>query len=280
MDIEGLGEETIDQIRQAHAAPLESFADIFRLHRHAASLLQLERMGERKLEKLLAGIDAAKGRGLSRVLAGMGIRHVGDSTSRLLCKRFADLDALLAAPLWQLMPVAVNTMSQADRKALTGSSEKLPDSALVETGLGRDTAPIVHRYLHSPTAQQTFADLRALGVDLTSHEFAQASVRATALGASGGGGGGGGSANAAHAAFANRTFVITGTLQAYQRDDLSRLIESLGGKVSGSVSSRTNVLIAGEKAGSKLDKATELGIDIWDEPRVVAELGKAGVGET
>jgi DNA ligase (NAD+) len=272
MDIEGLGQETIDQIRAARAAPLESFADIFRLHRHAASLLQIERMGERKLEKLLAGIEAAKGRGLSRVLAGMGIRHVGDSTSRMLCRRFADLDALLAAPLWRLMPTAVNTMSQADRKALTGSADKLPDSALYETGLGRDTAPIVHRYLHSPAAQQTFADLRALGVDLTSHEFASAAASATSGATST-------ESNSAPAAFANRTFVITGTLDAYERDALSRLIESLGAKVSSSVSSRTNVLIAGAKAGSKLDKATELGIEIWDEARLVSELGNAGVGQ-
>jgi DNA ligase (NAD+) len=79
MDIEGLGEKTVDQIRTDGRIPLNTFADIFHLHEHRAALLEIDRMGEKKVDNLLAGIEAAKSRGLGRLLAGMGIRHVGET---------------------------------------------------------------------------------------------------------------------------------------------------------------------------------------------------------
>jgi len=257
MDIEGLGEETIDQIRASGGVPLQTFADIFRLKDHAPALLALERMGERKLANLLAGIEAAKARGLSRLLAGMGIRHVGDSTSRALAKRFASVDDLLAAPLWRLMPAAVNTMARDERARLTGSQDKLDDADIYDTGLGRDTAPAVYAYLHSARAQESFAQLRALGVELASREFVGLSLASS----SGAG------------PLAGKTIVITGALSFSERDPLARRLEALGAKVSGSVSSKTSAVIAGEKAGSKLDKARELGVEVWDEATVVEKLG-------
>ncbi|MCB9840873.1 MAG: NAD-dependent DNA ligase LigA, partial [Phycisphaeraceae bacterium] len=96
MDIEGLGESTIDQIRATDAIPLNAFADIFRLDQHREALLALDRMGEKKLENLLAGIERAKGAGMARLLAGMGIRHVGNSTARALARVFSSIDDLLA----------------------------------------------------------------------------------------------------------------------------------------------------------------------------------------
>jgi len=149
-------------------------------------------------------------------------------------------------------------MSKAERAHLTGSPNKLTPDDLYDTGLGKDTAPVVHAYLHSPAARETFNELASLGVDLTSHEFAQAPAHGAP-------------------AFAGKTFVITGTLATYERDPLSRLLESLGGKASGSVSSKTSVLIAGDSAGSKLTKAQELGITVWDEPTLLANLRAAGV---
>ncbi|TVQ60624.1 MAG: NAD-dependent DNA ligase LigA [Phycisphaerales bacterium] len=274
MDIDGLGESTIDLIRATALAvddprraelgvpaetapiPLEHFADVFRLHEHAEALLTLDRMGEKKLENLLAGIEAAKSRGLARVLAGMGIRHVGDATARALARRFESLDALLAAEVWQLMPTAVNTMSKKKRKALTGSDDKLED--VYETGLGADTAPIVHAYLHSPAATRTFADLRAVGVDLTSKDYRPANAEP----ASG------------DNAFAGKTIVLTGSLEHFDRTALTELLESLGASVTGSVSKNTDLVIAGDKAGSKLDKAHQLGIDVWTEPQLIEQLPK------
>lgn len=252
MDIEGLGEATIDQIR-ASGIPLNTFGDVFRLPGHREELLQLDRMGEKKVDNLLRGIEEAKGRGLARLLAGMGIRHVGDSTARALARRFRDLDNLLKAEVWQLMPTAVNTMSQSERERLTGSKEKLAET--YDTGLGATTAPIVYEYLHSNVARHTFDDLRSLGVDLTSHDY-----RARA--------------HKADSPFAGKTIVLTGTLADYDRITLTELLESLGAKVSGSVSKKTDLVIAGEAAGSKLDKARDLGIEVWNESQLRKALGR------
>lgn len=253
MDIEGLGEKTVDQIRTESKIPLNTFGDVFRLRRHRDELIALDRMGEKKVDNLLAGIEAAKGRGLARVLAGMGIRYVGDTTAKLLARRYKDLEALLAAPLRDLMPNAKLTSEEARR---LGVEAEGPGGQ--ETGLGKDTAPAVYAYLHSDVARHTFKDLADEGVDLTSKDFAAAAA-------------------AGKGPLAGKTMVITGTLDRYEREALKAVLESLGAKVSGSVSSKTNVLVVGREAGSKLDKARELGVETWDEERLLRELKKAGV---
>lgn len=253
MDIEGLGEKTVSQIRAAGSIPLASFADIFRLHEYREALLNIDRMGEKKVDNLLAGIEAAKTRGLSKVLAGMGIRHVGDSTAKALSRIFPDIDALLSAEEWQLRPKdAASSKRERERLGLDEPA-KLP-----ETGLGKLTAPVVHEYLHSTVAKRTFADLKRVGVDLTSHDYAPA-------------------AQVPETSFKGKTIVITGTLRSFEREALKELLESLGSKVSGSVSKKTDFVIVGEEAGSKLDKARELGVATWDEARLLKELKIAGV---
>eukprot|EP00913_Durusdinium_trenchii_P006209 g5821.t1 len=245
MDIDGLGESTIDQIRATHlpkgdprraelgvpddapAIPLDHFVDIFNLGAHADTLLTLDRMGEKKLENLLAGIEGAKSRGLARVLGGMGIRHVGTTTAKAIARRFPDADALLAASV---------------------------DDLLAVEGLGDKTAPILHDYLASAPARDTFDALSSIGVDLTSNEYRQPG------------------ASAPDSPFAAKTIVLTGTLDSFERSDLKDLLESLGAKVTGSVSSKTDLVIAGASAGSKLKKAQDLAIEIWDEPTLLKNL--------
>ncbi len=271
MDIEGLGESTIDQIRATHLdpsdprraelgvppdvppIPLSHFADIFRLPSRREDLLRLDRMGERKVDNLIAGIERAKEQGLSRVLAGMGIRHVGASTARALCRLYPDLDALLAAPEPALRPKTLKK----DEAAQLGFPEDPKDRP--ETGLGALTAPAVHAYLHSDAAGAAFRALREVGVDLTSREYAAAEP------------GAGGSP------FAGKTVVLTGTLGKFDRTGLTELLETLGARVSGSVSKKTDLVIAGESAGSKLDKARDLGIETWDEAALLAALTAAGI---
>lgn len=271
MDIEGLGESTIDQIRATHlgpedprrtelgvpadtpAIPLDHFADIFHLADHRDALLTLDRMGEKKVDNLLAGIEASKAQGLARVLSGMGIRHVGTSTAKALCKIYPDLDALLAAPEPSLRP---KTLKKEDA-VKQGFPEDPKDRP--ETGLGALTAPAVHTYLHSDAARAAFAALRDAGVDLASREYVERAEPPP------------------DSPFAGKKIVLTGTLASYERTALSEILERLGGKVSGSVSARTDLLIAGESAGSKLDKARELGVEVWDEPTLLAALADAGI---
>ena len=168
---------------------------------------------------------------MARVLAGMGIRHVGATTARQLARAFPSIDALLAAERWQLMPMAVNRMSQVRRTELTGSAELIADA--VETGLGEGTADVVYAYLHSDAARQAFADLAAAGVDLTSQDYVKP-----------------GAPGEARSPVSGKKIVITGTLETTDRTALTERLESLGAKVSGSVSKNTDVLIAGAKAGS------------------------------
>jgi DNA ligase (NAD+) len=222
MDIDGLGEKLVDQLVDANL--IAHFADLFTLQRD--TLLELERMGEKSADNLLASIEESKQRGLARVLAGLGIRHVGSSGAKTLARHFADADALLEASQETLV--------------------ELPD-------FGKKTATVLHDYLHSPAGRETFDRLRAVGVDLTSHESTRRAGDVSSV-------------------FAGKTIVITGTLDGFGRTELTERLESLGAKVTGSVSKKTDLLIAGEQAGSKLDKAQSLGIEIWDETRLRTAL--------
>lgn len=229
MDIDGLGEKTIDLIRSTQGGiPLDSFADIFRLHRARAALVALDRMGERKVENLLAGIEAAKSRSMARVLASLGIRHVGSSNARLLAKKFRTLDDLLAA-------------SKDDMQAIEG--------------FGPVRAEVVEKYLRSPAGRRTFDSLRQAGLEFANPDYDSGSERPPASGP-----------------FAGKSIVLTGTLDSYEREALKEILEARGAKVTGSVSKKTDLVIAGREAGSKLAKAQELGIQIWDEPRLLDAL--------
>ena len=226
MDIEGLGDKAVEQLFDAGL--IASFADVFRLKDKRDQLVTLERMGDKKVDNLLAGIEAARSRGLERLLGGLGIRHIGKSGSRKLAKAFPDMDKLIAA--------SVEEIARAE-------------------DVGPVTAESVHGFLHSESGQKFIADLKSVGVDMTAKQV----IAAVAPGAN---------------AFAGKTMVITGTLEKWERRALTEKLESLGAKMSGSVSKKTSVVIAGAEAGSKLDKARELGVEVWEEPRLLEELAK------
>ena len=222
MDIDGLGEKLVDQL--VDAGLVTHFADVFKLKRRA--LLELERMGETSADNLIEAIEAAKSRGLARVLAGMGIPQIGSSAAKTLARHFADADALLGATEDQI--------------------KALPD-------FGDITASILHAYLHSKPGREMFRRLKSVGVELSSTHFGTPESRNDSI-------------------FADKTIVLTGTLQKFTRPELAEQLEALGAKVSGSVSAKTNLVIAGENAGSKLDKAKKLGIETWDEAKLLEAL--------
>lgn len=216
MDVDGLGDKLVDQLVDADL--VHHFADIFELTRD--DLLGLERMGEKSADNLLEALDTAKSRGLARLLAGLGIRHIGASAAKMLARHHPDAAALLAASVEDL--------------------EALPD-------FGEITARSLHEHLASEVAQDAFRRLAAAGVSLESDLFGIVS------------------AGGVDSPVAGKTIVITGTLEDWDRKTLAERLESMGATVTGSVSKKTDVLIAGEKAGSKLEKATSLGVEIWNE---------------
>jgi len=225
MDIDALGEKTIHQLCDAEL--LHTLGDIFSLHEKRDQLLQLERMGEKKVDNLIKGVEESKSRGLARVLAGLTIRHVGSSGSKALARHFGDIDALAKATVEELA--------------------ELED-------MGPITAESVHQFFHSDAGQSVVQELKDAGLDLTQDVPA---------------------APAEDSPFAGKKIVITGTLERYQRNELKDKLEALGAKVSGSVSKNTDLLIAGEQAGSKLDKAEKLGTQVWHEQRLLEALGES-----
>lgn len=138
MDIDGLGEKLIVQLTDA--GMLKNFGDLFNLAAHREALLQMDRLGEKKVDNLLAAIEQAKKRGLSRVLAGLGVRHVGAKASRVLAESLGDLDALIEADIEQLA--------------------ELDD-------IGPVTAESVHMFFQSKPGKQVVRELKKAGVDLT-----------------------------------------------------------------------------------------------------------------
>ena len=215
MDIDGLGEKIVDQLVEADL--VESFGDLYRLTEE--QLLTLDSFGKRKAEKLLAGIEASKQRGLTRVLAAVSIRHVGSRVAMQLAQKFPDIDSLMAA--------SVEDLSSVDE-------------------IGSIIAASVHQFLHDDYGQQMIADLRSVGVKLT--EDVAAVIAASSEGV-----------------FAGKTLVVTGALQKYKRDEIEALIVQHGGRAASSVSKNTDFVVAGEKAGSKLEKAQQLGVPIISE---------------
>jgi DNA ligase (NAD+) len=239
MNVDGMGEEIVDAL--VDAGVVKDFADVFRLDamlvartlakgEKALAEIAKKGAGKRATSLIESAAHAAKDRGLTRVLAGLGIKHVGSSAAKTLARRYRTADELLAA---------------------TETDLTLLDD------FGEVTAKSVAAWLASDEAKRVFAELAAVGVDLTSRE-----PKPVAAGAN---------------AFAGRTFVVTGTLAQFGRTEVTELLERAGAKVAGSVSKKTSVLIAGEEAGSKLTKAQELGVEIWDESRLVAELSAAGL---
>ena len=239
MNVDGLGDEIVDALVDAEL--VKDFADVFRLDALAVAralakgdkaLAEIEKKGpgKRATGIIESAADAAKHRGLTRVLAGLGIKHVGASAAKTLARRFRNADELLAA-------------TEEDLLALDD--------------FGEVTAKSVAAWLASDGAKHVFHDLAKAGVDLTSHEPKPVEAGANA--------------------FAGKTFVVTGTLEKFDRGAATEILERAGAKVAGSVSKKTSVVIAGAEAGSKLAKAQELGVEVWDEARLVEELAKAGL---
>lgn len=198
----------------------------------AATLAGLERMGDKSAANLVAQLEASRSRPLHRLLFALGIRHVGERAAKLLACEFGSLDALLAGVLEATADDAAGRLT-----------------AIRE--IGPETAASVAFFLRSHAGRELIERLRERGL-----RFDESRERP-----SGSGG-----------ALAGKTVVLTGTLPTMTRDEATSRLEAAGARVASSVSRRTDFVVAGADAGSKLAKAQQLGIAVLDEAGMVALL--------
>ena len=238
MAIDGLGESLVDQLVETLGITRPDA--LFGLE--VAQLSGLERMGRKSAENLVRALDAARGRGLAKVLYALAIRHVGETMSDDLAAYFGSAEALLAF---------ARRYVEGDAAAVASVAPESGSGAI--EGLARKTADVIFRELDSAPVRAVFAGLAAAGVKLD----ALRAVRVEREGVAG------------------KTFVLTGTLPTLKRDAAAEMIKEAGGKTAGSVSKKTDYVVAGDDAGSKLDKAKELGVAVLDEAALLALLGRA-----
>ena len=236
LDIEGLGRKHIEAFYADGL--LETPADIFRLGERRAELLERDGWGEQSVDNLLAAIEARRRVPFDRFLYALGIRHIGEGNARLLARHYGSLDALREA--------AASAASREGEawEALTGID-----------GMGAGRAEDLVAFLSDPRSARIVEALAAeVAVEETATEAAGAGQDAGEL--------------------AGRTVVFTGTLAALSRREAKARAEQIGMRVVGSVSAKTDLVVAGEAAGSKKRKAEELGIRVLTEDEWLELAGR------
>lgn len=234
LDIEGLGEKSIQEFLDL--GWITEPADIFRLKRHRAELVGREGWKEKSVDNLLAAIETKRAPDAARLLFGLGIRHVGAVTARDLLKRYTTLEAVraLAQEIMALRAAAPEGETQAKR-----------DKAIAEhIGVENVGAAVGHAladFFHEPHNVTAWEDLLS---EVSPPPYV---VETTA------------------SAVTGKTIVFTGKLETMSRDEAKAQAERLGAKAAGSVSAKTDLVVAGPGAGSKLKQASALGIEVISE---------------
>ena len=210
MDIENLGDALIEQL--VETGLVKDFADLYKLQKE--DLVKLERMGEKSAENVIKAIEKSKRQPLARLIAGLGIRHVGGQSAQILAEYFGSLDAVLTA----------------DEETLEAIDQ-----------IGPTMAESVYEYFRNEKKRAVIDELLAAGV-----KPKQPKTKRTDK-------------------LAGKTIVVTGALENFSRQQAEYAIRRAGGKTSSSVSKKTDFVLAGENAGSKLDKAQKLGVKVINE---------------
>jgi DNA ligase (NAD+) len=249
LDIEGLGETVADAlVRHGHA---KSPLDLFSLTEETLANLNLgtedapRRFGEKNAAKVIAALDASRAKPLNKWLYAMGIRQLGESAAKELSRLHQFLTDISNSEI--LKELLNDTRADAKKK------NSILEPYAITGDVGRAVAESILSFFHSEAGQHTLQRFAELKINPESNNYAPKPSEAPKL------------------ALTGKTFVITGTL-SQDRDHFKTIIENHGGKVSGSVSKNTDYLLAGESAGSKLDKAKELGVQILDETSFQALL--------
>jgi len=211
MDIESLGEKQLTQL--INSGKINDVADLYLLSKE--DMFAMDRMGDALAEKLTLSIASSKTQPLSRLLFGLGIRHVGKNTAKILARRFASLDELAKCTVDQLLAIHE---------------------------IGNKVAQSIVDYFGNPEKILLLDKLKQAGVQPEEEVVI-----------------------AQDGPLTGKVFVITGTLSKWSRKEAEELVEKAGGRAAGSVSKKTDYVLAGENAGSKLAKAEKLGVEVVDE---------------
>lgn len=245
MDIEGAGWAVLSQLLERGL--VKKRGDFYRLS--VSDLESLDRFARKSAENLMGAIEKSRRRPLARILNGLGIPQVGEQTA-------IDLAAWIAGR-W---PVEEGESEAEWFKRVVASLPGTPAEEFLEVpGVGSVVAAAIAGYFSNPETAAVLADLVEAGV------VAEPPARPLVVGGGGGAAGGAGEVSAAAGPFAGKTLVVTGTLSGFDRAGAEEAIRAAGGHAAGSVSRKTDYVVAGEGAGSKLAKATELGVPVLDE---------------
>lgn len=235
-DIEGMGEQRIDEFYEEGL--VQRPQDIFTLaERNARSLKRLENRegwGETSVKNLFAAIEARRSISLNRLIFALGIPHIGETSARLLARHFGTFEAL----------------RETAKAAADPASEEHMDITSIG-GIGPVVAEAVVEFFKEEHNEEM---LDALLAQVTPEPM---EVPATT-----------------HSPVAGKIVVFTGSLEQMTREEAKAMAERLGAKVAGSVSKKTDIVVAGPGAGSKLAKAAELGVQVMDEDGWFALVGR------
>jgi len=253
-DIEGLGEKQIEFFFNSDKAALKvaTPADIFTLRKRQealpstleASLERLEKIegfGPVSVKKLFDAIDARREVTLSRFLYALGIRHIGETNARRLARHSLSFEALRNTAEAARMPEGKGVSGNAEWQEIVGVN-----------GIGSIVAEALVDFFAEEHNREAVNSLLDAGVTPLAEEPVAA----------------------ASSPVAGKTVVFTGSLEKMSRDEAKAMAERLGAKVAGSVSKKTDLVVAGPGAGSKLKQATDLGIEVIDEDAWFERVGR------
>ncbi|MES1935688.1 NAD-dependent DNA ligase LigA [Salinisphaera hydrothermalis] len=252
LDIEGLGDRQIEAF--VSEGLLHSPADIFSLAEHRESLVEREGYGEKSVANLLASIEASKETTLERFIFALGIREVGQTMARDLARHFGSLEALRAEAERYHQRLADVHAQYPDNKAARDRA-MVAEGLQAVPGVGARVAQSIADFFIEPRNVGVIESLIEAGV-----HWPTVDVDASAQPLTG------------------QTFVLTGSMESLTREEASDRLEALGARVTSSVSKKTDYVVAGERAGSKRDKAEKLGVEILDEAGLLALLDQHAAG--
>ena len=223
LDLEGLGKKNMEKLFEAGL--VRDLPDIFRLRRE--DLARLDGWGEKSADNVIRAIARARKTTLSRFLAALGIRYVGEVTAGLLARRFTTLEELM----------------NADR-----------DELLEIEGVGEQVAASLVDYFSDPSTRKMLEELFAAGLTIEPETAGERPLE-------------------------GRVFLFTGSLKSMSRSEAKELVRELGAQVVSGISRRVTDLVAGERPGSKLKKARELGIKVLTEEEFLELTGRKAGGD-